>query len=116
MQMQEEPETAACMPATMNVPSAAAEVLIAPATPDRMAPARRASAMHLLHDMPNLPAMGMLLTRPAASQKVRLAPVRTQHHKSTPYSLKVREVLMPCIPDAPCAIMLVIVLMSTTPE
>ena len=76
MQVPEEHEPAACMPATINVPSAAAEVLIAPTTPDRMASGGRASAAHLLHDVPNLPVMSMLLTRPTATQKVRLAPTR----------------------------------------
>ena len=77
MQVPEEHEPAACMPATINVPSAAAEVLIAPTTPDRMAASGgRASAAHLLHDMPNLPVMSTLLTRPTGTQKVRLAPTK----------------------------------------
>ena len=88
MQVPEEHEPATCMPATINVPSAAAEVLIAPTTPDRMASAGRASAAHLLHDMPNLPVMSMLLTRPTASQKVCLAHIKRFSDKSTPYHLK----------------------------
>lgn len=77
MQVPEEHEPAACMPATINVPSAAAEVLIAPTTPDRMAASGgRASAAHLLHDMPNLPVISTLLTRPTGTQKVRLAPTK----------------------------------------
>ena len=77
MQVPEDHEPAVGMPATINVPSAAAEVLIAPTTPDRIASGGRASAAHLLHDMPNLPVMSMLLTRPTASQKVRLAPTKS---------------------------------------
>ena len=76
MQVPEEHEAAACIPATINVPSAAAEILIAPTTPDRMASGGRASAAHLLHNVPNLPVMSMLLTRPTATQKVRLAPTK----------------------------------------
>ena len=52
------------------VSAAASEVLIAPPTPERLMTAARPSAAHLLHDIPSMPIMSSLLTKPSGSQKV----------------------------------------------
>ena len=60
------PSAAAAMPVS--------EVLIAPPTPERLMTAARPSAAHLLHDIPSMPIMNSLLTKPSGPQKVPALP------------------------------------------
>lgn len=58
-------------------PSAAAvcEMLIAPPTPERLMAAARPFDAHLLRDIPSMPIMSSLLTKPSGPQKVLVLPL-----------------------------------------